>query len=192
MHGRARAGAVGGHALPWRNLAGDAEFRRGGPGGSVGYFGGWLGFELDVQRYHHFFKDQNVDLVPNNCVPTSSMPCIDLNTDAMSFMGNVVAFAQGGEVAPLRRSRTRRYSRLDRGSRRPVRHRPERPGSRRWWGRDRSLSTRLALRGDLRYSAFVDESERGGAYFKDYGFVRATLGVTFGFPAVIDPLRGRA
>src|SRR5262245_56674737 len=47
------------------NLAGDAEFRRGGPGGSVGYFGSWLGFEFEVQRYHHFFKDTNVDLVPN-------------------------------------------------------------------------------------------------------------------------------
>ena len=47
------------------NLAGDAEFRRGGPGGSVGYFGDRLGFELDVQRYHHFFKDAElVDLVP--------------------------------------------------------------------------------------------------------------------------------
>src|SRR5262245_61921638 len=47
------------------NLAGDAEFRRGGPGGSVGYFGSWLGFEFEAQRYHHFFKDTNVDLVPN-------------------------------------------------------------------------------------------------------------------------------
>ena len=51
------------------NLAGDAEFRRGGPGVSGGYFGDRLGFEFDVQRYHHFFKDRNVDLVPNNCAP---------------------------------------------------------------------------------------------------------------------------
>ena len=73
------------------NLGGDAEFRRGGPGGSVGYFGGRLGFEFDLQRYHHFFKDKNVDLVPNNCAPGVGPPCIDLNTDAWSFMGNVVA-----------------------------------------------------------------------------------------------------
>jgi hypothetical protein len=53
------------------NLAGDAEFRRGGPGGSVGYFGDQVGFEFDVERYHHFFKDKNVDLVPNNCVLVS-------------------------------------------------------------------------------------------------------------------------
>lgn len=51
------------------NLAGDAEFRRGGPGVSGGYFGDRLGFEFDLQRYHHFFKDKNVDLVPNNCAP---------------------------------------------------------------------------------------------------------------------------
>ena len=53
------------------NLAGDAEFRRGGPGASGGYLGDRLGFEFDVQRYNHFFKDKNVDLVPNNCVSAS-------------------------------------------------------------------------------------------------------------------------
>ena len=73
------------------NLGGDAEFRRGGPA-SAGYFGGRLGFEFDVQRYHHFFKDKNVELVPNNCAPgVVSTQCIDLNTDAWSFMGNMVA-----------------------------------------------------------------------------------------------------
>jgi hypothetical protein len=73
------------------NLAGDAEFRRGGPGVAGGYFLDRLAFEFDVHRYHHFFKDKNVDLVPNNCAPGVPPPCIDLNTDAWSFMGNVVA-----------------------------------------------------------------------------------------------------
>jgi opacity protein-like surface antigen len=45
-----------------------------------------------------------------------------------------------------------------------------------------SLSRRIGLRADLRYSrAFVDESRSEGGYREDYGFLRATLGVTFAF-----------
>ena len=32
------------------------------------------------------------------------------------------------------------------------------------------------------FQALVDEAERVGFYFNDYGFLRATFGVTFGFP----------
>ena len=47
------------------NLAGDAEFRRGGPGVSVAFVGERLGFEFDVERYNHFFKDKDMaHLVP--------------------------------------------------------------------------------------------------------------------------------
>jgi hypothetical protein len=75
------------------NLAGDAEFRRGGPGLSVAYFIGRVGFEFDVERYNHFYKDVNVTgLVRNNCgVGPASEPCVDLNTDAIGYMGNIVA-----------------------------------------------------------------------------------------------------
>ena len=167
------------------NLAGDAEFRRGGPGGSVGYFGGRLGFEFDVQRYHHFFKDKNVDLVPNNCAPGGAPPCIDLNTDAWSFMGNV--------VAPIRNkgAKWRPYGTAGLGV---IHAWIEGPGDQYDIGQNNlafnvgggviySLNNRVGLRGDLRYfRAFVDESKREGGYFKDYGFVRATFGVTFEFP----------
>jgi hypothetical protein len=45
-----------------------------------------------------------------------------------------------------------------------------------------SLNDRVRLRGDLRYfHAFVDENKREGGYFKDYGFLRATFGITFTF-----------
>jgi hypothetical protein len=38
------------------------------------------------------------------------------------------------------------------------------------------------LRGGARYfRAFVDEDKREGGYFKFYGFLRATFGVTFRF-----------
>jgi hypothetical protein len=43
-----------------------------------------------------------------------------------------------------------------------------------------SLGARFGLRSDVRYfRAFVDGSERKGAYFRDYGFLRAILGISF-------------
>jgi hypothetical protein len=46
-----------------------------------------------------------------------------------------------------------------------------------------SLNDRVGLRGDVGYfRARVDEDKRDGFYFKDYGFLRATIGVTFTFP----------
>lgn len=65
------------------NVAGDVEAGKGGPGVSVSYFVGGLAFEFDFERYSHFFKDEDVaELLPD--------PRMDLDTDAMSFMGNVV------------------------------------------------------------------------------------------------------
>ena len=166
------------------NLAGDAEFRRGGPGVSGGYFGDRLGFEFDVQRYHHFFKDKNVDLVPNNCVPGVTTPCIDLNTDAWSFMGNV--------VAPIR-SRGAKWRPYGTAGLGVIHAWVDGPGDRYDVEQDNpalnvgggvmySVKSRVGLRGDVRYfRAFVDEDRREGGYFKDYGFLRATFGVTFSF-----------
>ena len=167
------------------NLGGDAEFRRGGPGGSVGYFGGRLGFEFDVQRYHHFFKDKNVELVPNNCAPgVVAIPCIDLNTDAWSFMGNV--------VAPIRSkgAKWRPYGTAGFGVIHAWIEGPDdqydigqnNPAFNIGGGVVYSLNDRVGFRGDLKYvRAFVDESNREGGYFKDYGFVHATFGVTLRF-----------
>jgi hypothetical protein len=169
------------------NLAGDAEFRRGGPGGSVGFFGDRLGFELDIQRYHHFFKDENVDLVPNNCRPGISpgTACTDLNTDAWGVMGNVVAPLRG------RGAKWRPYGAAGLGV---IHAWVEGPGDQYDVEQDdlalnlgggvmHSLNGLVGLRGDLRYfHAFVDEDKREGGYFKDYGFLRATVGVTFSLP----------
>lgn len=171
------------------NLAGDAEFRRGGPGVSAAYFGRRLGFECDLERYNHFFKDEDVaHLVQNNCgVGPQNQPCADLNTDAIGFMGNV--------VAPIRITGAKNW--------RP--YATAGLGVIRSWVTDPShtvadtdqnnlavnvgggvmysLNNRIGLRGDARYlRAFVDEDKREGFYFNDYGFVRVTFGVTFGFP----------
>ena len=168
------------------NLAGDAEFRRGGPGGSIGYFGDRLGVELDFMRYNHFFKDEKVELVPNNCRP--SLPpgtqCVDLNTDATGFMGNL--------VVPLRGRQAKWRPDVTAGL--GVIHAwVEGPGDQYDVEQDNlavnvgggmtyAFNARVGLRGDLRYfHAFVDESKREGGYFQDYGFLRATVGVTVSF-----------
>jgi hypothetical protein len=167
------------------NLAGDAEFRRGGPGVSGGYAGDRLGLEFDVQRHHHFFKDKNVDIVPNNCAPGAPPPCIDLNTDAWSFMGNL--------VAPFRSTgaKWRPHGTAGLGV---IHAWVEGPGDQYDVEQDNlafnagggvmySLNGRVGFRGDLRYfRAFVDEDKREGGYFKDYAFLRATFGLTFAFP----------
>jgi Outer membrane protein beta-barrel domain len=167
------------------NIGGDAEFRRGGPGGSVGYVGSRLGFEVDFQRYLHFFKDENV--APEGCGggPTGA-PCIDLDTDAMGFMGNV--------VAPIRIEGAKSWRPYATAGLGVIHAWFDAPGDdddtdqsdlafNLGGGVMYSRNPRVGFRGDLRYfRALVDESQREGGYFKDYGYWRATVGVTFGFP----------
>jgi len=143
---------------------------------------------LNSHSNNHFFKDKDVaQLVPNNCgVGPAGEPCADLNTDAIGFMANM--------VAPIRIT--------DAKNRRP--YATAGIGMIRSWVTDPSntvadtnqnnfafnfgggvmysLNNRVGLRGDVRYfRALVNEDNRDGFYFNDYGFLRATFGVTFGF-----------
>ncbi len=161
------------------NVAGDVESAKGGVGASVAYFSGGLGFEFDLERYAHFFKDQDlINLRPD--------PRMDLDTDALSFMGNVVApiHIQG---AP----KLRPYAAAGLGVIRAMFDcacdlldtDQNNFGFNVGGGVMYSLNDRVGVRGELRYfRAFVDEGTNEGGYFKDYGFWRATFGVTFGFP----------
>jgi opacity protein-like surface antigen len=156
------------------NLAGNVEFRRGGPGLSIGYVGHRLGFEFDVERYNHFFKDEDIgDIIPDNCGaepaaagPTIE-PCTDANTDALGFMGNVVvpirftaaarwhpyAIAGGGVIRAWVDDPSHQLAdtdqnnlALDAGG-----------------GVSYALNERTALRADLRYArTFVDEHAHEG------------------------------
>jgi opacity protein-like surface antigen len=161
------------------NIAGDVEEGKGGVGGSIGYIGGRLGFEFDFERYIHFFKDADVaNLVPNQG--------IDLDTDAMTFMGNVVAPVRikgatswrpyGAAGLGLIRAMFDSASDVSMADQNNF-------GFNLGGGVMYSLSDRVGLRSDLRYfRALVDENEREGGFSKDYGFWRATFGVTFQFP----------
>ncbi len=160
------------------HLAGDVEAHRGGAGGSVGYYRGILGFEVDAAVHGHFFKDKDVaHVVPD--------PMIDLNTRSIVVTGNVVApyhirraglwtpYAIAGlgivhaifdAVGADRYDTTQNNLLFDAGA--GVMH---------------ALTRHVGFRVDLRYfHAFVDEDARTGGYFKDYDFLRVSVGLTFG------------
>ena len=161
------------------NVAGDVEAGKGGPAVSVSYFPGGLGFEFDFERYNHFFKDEDVaELLPD--------PRMDLDTDAMSFMGNV--------VVPFRLQGTTKLRPYGVAGMGMIRAMFDSTGDQSDTAQNDlgfnlgggvlySLNSRVGLRSDLRYfRALVDEDDREGGFFRDYGFWRVTIGVTVGFP----------
>ena len=167
------------------NFAGDVEHGKGGPGGSVAYYDGRLGFELDFQRYQHFFKESEVfpldPAAPPNCTGVE-MPCTDIDTDAWGLMGNVVVPIRIEGAPKWRPYGTAGLGVIHAWANERDRHQND-LGFNLGGGVMLSLSKRVGLRADLRYfRALADENKADGVYFKGYGFGRATLGVTFGFP----------
>src|SRR5262245_604731 len=144
------------------NVAGGVEHGKGGVGGSVVYLGDRIGFEFDVERYQHFFKDSEVfpldPAAPPNCTGGTQGPCTDLNTDAIGFMGNV--------VVPIRiraASKWRPYAAAGLGVIRAWTNLENRDqnnlGFNVGGGMKYSLNTRVGLRGDVRYfRAMVDQN----------------------------------
>jgi opacity protein-like surface antigen len=159
---------------------GEVELRRGGWGLFAGYLGRRLGFELDVDRHHHFFKDAKLESVPNPCMPGAPSPCVDSDTDAWLFLGNVVA------PIPLS-SRWRPYGSAGLGVIYAWVHEAGEYDTQQTdlavhtgGGVMYQLTDWLALRADLHYlHAFVDDDAREGVYYDDYDFGRLALGVTF-------------
>jgi opacity protein-like surface antigen len=171
-----------------------------GAGVSAGYIGDWVGFEFDVERHGHFFKDAEIG-------NTGTALTEDVNTRATRIMGNV--------LVPLhRKSATgwRLYGAAGLGLVRAdfihlgqspdvVRADSSNEGPREIHQNDfafnagggviKSLNSRLGLRADLRYfRAFADQNKSlpagqigdvNGVY-RDYGFWQVTFGVTFRFP----------
>jgi len=190
---------VGGTAVPahaeWLiaahvggNVAGDVEVVKGGPGGSIGYLGDRFGFEVDLQRYQHFFKDAEIAPLdpeaPPNCMPGVASPCTDINTDAFGASANFLLMLR------RRDARWRPYGTAGLGL---LRAWTEEAGA------DRSqkdlsfdagggvlgaLGRGVGLRADLRYvRALADESQSDAVHPADYAFWRASVGVTFRFGA---------
>ena len=167
---------------------GDVEFRRGGAGLSAGWFGRRLGFELDLDRHEHFFKDRELESVPNPCMPGVVGQCIDSDTDAWIFMGNAVV-----PIPTAQTSRWRPYGAAGLGVIYAWVHDAGEYDTEQTnlafdvgGGVMYQLLDWLALRADGRYlHGFVDEDKREGGYYHDYDFGRVAVGVT------LAPLRLR-
>jgi opacity protein-like surface antigen len=168
------------------NVAGDVEIGRGGIGASLGYYWRRLGVELDLERHPHFFKDEDVA----GLVPAEG---IDLNTSATLLFANVVApYRIEGRagiwcpylVAGLGVIRAEFDSTALRpGAGQSATITQDDISFAIGAGVMHALTRFVGLRVDLRYlHALVDEGARRGGYFKDYGFWRASAGVTIGFP----------
>lgn len=161
---------------------GDVEIRRGGFGGYLGYSGRRFGFELDIDRHHHFYKDKDLESIPNPCVAGVVGPCIDNDTEAWIFMGNVVARIPSWNAANWQPYGTAGAGLIhawihDAGEyNSDQNHLAINLGV----GMTYWLNDWLGFRGDVRYfHAFVDADEPDGGYTSDYDFVRVSLGVTF-------------
>jgi hypothetical protein len=201
--------AVAGLAVLWSRAAsaqpvasaylhangGDVEIRRGGFGVTVGYIGRLLGVELDADRHHHFYKDSELELIPNPCVPGVIGPCIDGDTDAWVLTANVVS-----RIPIWRHPKWRPYASAGAGLIYAWIHGAREYDSDQlnptvnlgagvtYWLRDW-----VGFRADLRYfHAFVDESALDGGYASDYDFGRLSLGVAFSWPPGPQPLSGGA
>jgi hypothetical protein len=165
-------------------LAGDVETERGGAGLAVGYYlpawrGLGVGLELGAAWYGHFFRDEDVaNLVPEG---------VDLNTDALILMSNIVV-----PVSIPRAPIWRPYVTVGLGVIHAI---FAVPGGEEYdtdqddltlnagVGLMHQLNRLLGLRADVRYyHAFVDENAGDGGYLEDYDFWDVSVGVTLQLP----------
>jgi opacity protein-like surface antigen len=165
---------------------GGVEKGKGGIGASVGFVPGRLGFELDVERHWHFFKDADIG-------NTGSQQVADIDTRATSLMASV--------IVPTGATRGARWGPYGVAGLGVIRASFKHPGPTATVHQDDvafnagggvaySLSSLVGLRLDLRYfRALADQDkqlpagqqgDRNG-FYRDYGFWRVTVGVTFGF-----------
>jgi hypothetical protein len=166
---------------------GGVEKGKGGIGGSVGYVPGRLGFELDLERHWHFFKDADIG-------NTGTQQAADIDTRATSLMVGVVVpiGATGG-------ARWRPYGAAGLGVIRATFNHPgpTAPDIKQsdvalnaGGGVTYSVGSLVGLRLDLRYFLALADQDKplpagqrgdGNGFYRNYGFWRATVGVTFRF-----------
>lgn len=167
---------------------GEVEKGKGGIGGSVSYVPGRLGFELDLERHWHFFKDADIG-------NTGSQLAQDIDTRATSLMVSLIV-----PIRATRGARWRPYGAAGLGVIRAAFNHPGPSASdvhqddvafNAGGGVAYSLNSLMGLRLDLRYFFALAHQEKpvpagqrgdGDGFYRNYGFWRATVGVTFGFP----------
>jgi hypothetical protein len=165
------------------NVVGDVQSGRLGVGVSAGYYlRGQIGLELDGELHGHFFRDEDVaDLVSDG---------VDLNTRAALASGNVVVpycvHGAAGTWCPYAIAGVGIIHAMFEGiSHAPGTSNLDRTQTNLAWnagiGVMHALTRWVGFRVDARYlHALVDESSTSGGYFKDYGYWRVSVGITFG------------
>ena len=165
---------------------GDVEFRRGGLGLAAGAVGERIGFELDVDRHQHFYKDGELEDIPNPCMPGAIGACVDNDTDAWIVTADA--------IVPIRnRGRWLPYGSAGVGLIHAWVHEAGPYDSKQndltidvGGGIAFRAAAWLALRADVQwYHAFVGPEHDGG-YPDDFDFGRVALGATF-TPFADDP-----
>lgn len=167
------------------NVVGDVQPGRIGAGVSLA-FHPWeqVGFELDGELHGHFFRDEDVaELVPEG---------VDLDTSAALLSASVVVrhclgrpsygtwclYATAGAGAI--------HAWFDGVAHLPgtasVAKKQTDPTLTAGVGITHLFTRHVGLRVDARYfRALVDQNAPDGGYFEDYGFLRLSAGVSFGF-----------
>ena len=176
------------------NIAGDLEFRRGGYGLSVGYLTKKIGFELEIMRHQHFFKDSDM-------LSYIKDPNIDMNTDAILYTLNIlypVQLKHHSRLHPLISGGAGIYhSWFDAinylslpSNQTPINHeydtldtRQNNLGFHLGVGVMPELKNKnLRLRSELRYSyGLANKDQSTGGYFTNFGFLRFSLGISYLF-----------
>lgn len=164
------------------HMAGKVQSGRVGWGMSLDYYT-WehLGFELDIERHGHFFRDEDVaDLVQEN---------VDLNTSATLYsismvrryylssptFGSWCLYATAGAGAIHAQFKGTPHV----PSVPSFFTKQTNPSLSGGMGITHLFTSRVGLRFDARYfHAFVNEAANDGGYFKDYGFLRLSAGIS--------------
>jgi opacity protein-like surface antigen len=167
------------------NVAGDVQSGRVGVGVSAAYYlRGRIGLELDGEFHGHFFRDEDVAAL----APTG----VDLNTRAALAAANLVVpycvHGAAGTWCPYATTGLGLIHAMFEG----IAHTADtesfdRTQTNLAWnagvGVMHALTPWVGFRVDARYlHAFIDESSTSGGYFRDYGYWRVSVGVTFGRP----------
>ena len=138
-----------------------------------------IGVTTNISKSPMFADEERLEMVRRECADIDT----DIDTDAISYMGNIVVPIRRGRLAKWRPYGTAGLG-VIRGwtNEREIDRHQNDFGFNVGGGVTYPLGRRVGLRGDVRYlRALVDEDRSANVYVEDYGFWRVTVGVAVGF-----------
>ncbi len=162
------------------NLLGNLEFRRGGPGLSIGYMFNKVGIEVEYMRYHHFYKDAEI----NKIFKLNSSPNqrADINTDAQVIATSLIIPIKKQEKYNLYLAPGLSvYNSWFTSPKVEYNNNQTDFGFHVASGIDYRLRKNIYLNTDVKYSYAIVDKTRENGYHKNYGFLRFSIGAKFKF-----------